>query len=138
LAHGWRRACGAESGPNIPARFWAQAVATMPILQKCNTMKRTTWIVELLDACVRDELEALPADMKARFLWEMRMRAKTASRERSTLPRKAGAWLWSGEESLRFPRTALLNFGELLTAWPELVSGAQSLRDEGIRISVPL
>ncbi|MGD0771688.1 MAG: type II toxin-antitoxin system RelE/ParE family toxin [Candidatus Solibacter sp.] len=26
-----------------------------------------TWIVELLDARVRDELEALPADMKARF-----------------------------------------------------------------------
>ena len=25
------------------------------------------WIVELLDARVRDELEALPADMKARF-----------------------------------------------------------------------
>ena len=61
-----------------------------------------TWIVELLDARVRDELEALPADMKARFrriveliqgygleqmrephvkhlegpLWEMRMRGK--------------------------------------------------------------
>ena len=60
------------------------------------------WIVELLDARVRDELEALPADMKARFrriveliqdhglervrephvkhlegpLWEMRMRGK--------------------------------------------------------------
>ena len=26
-----------------------------------------TWIVELLDARVRDEIEALPADMKARF-----------------------------------------------------------------------
>lgn len=26
-----------------------------------------TWIVELLDARVRDELEALPADMRARF-----------------------------------------------------------------------
>jgi hypothetical protein len=26
-----------------------------------------TWIVELLDARVRDELEVLPADMKARF-----------------------------------------------------------------------
>ncbi len=61
-----------------------------------------TWIVELLDARVRDELEALPADMKARFrriveliqghgleqmrelhvkhlegpLWEMRMKGK--------------------------------------------------------------
>jgi len=60
------------------------------------------WIVELLDARVRDELEALPADMKARFrriveliqahgleqmrephvkhlegpLWEMRMKGK--------------------------------------------------------------
>lgn len=60
------------------------------------------WIVELLDSCVRDELEALPADMRARFrriveliqaygleqmrephvkhlegpLWEMRMKGK--------------------------------------------------------------
>ena len=60
------------------------------------------WIVELLDARVRDEMEALPADMKARFrriveliqgyglepmrephvkhlegpLWEMRMKGK--------------------------------------------------------------
>jgi phage-related protein len=60
------------------------------------------WIVELLDARVRDELEALPADMRARFrriveliqgyglermrephvkhlegpLWEMRMKGK--------------------------------------------------------------
>src|ERR1019366_6193524 len=39
----------------------------LPILQKCNTIKTVTWIVELLDARVRDELEALPADMKARF-----------------------------------------------------------------------
>jgi phage-related protein len=30
-------------------------------------MGTVTWIVELLDARVRDELEALPADMKARF-----------------------------------------------------------------------
>jgi hypothetical protein len=29
--------------------------------------ENVTWIVELLDARVRDELEALPADMKARF-----------------------------------------------------------------------
>ena len=29
--------------------------------------KGMAWIVELLDARVRDELEALPADMKARF-----------------------------------------------------------------------
>ena len=28
---------------------------------------RMAWIVELLDARVRDELEVLPADMKARF-----------------------------------------------------------------------
>ncbi len=61
-----------------------------------------TWIVELLDARVQDELEALPADLRARFrriveliqgyglelmrephvkhlegpLWEMRMRGK--------------------------------------------------------------
>jgi phage-related protein len=74
----------------------------LPILQKCNTIKTVTWIVELLDARVRDELEALPPDMKARFrriveliqgygleqmrephvkhlegpLWEMRMRGK--------------------------------------------------------------
>jgi len=60
------------------------------------------WVVELLDARVRDELDALPADMKARFrrivellqddglehvrephekhlegaLWEMRMKGK--------------------------------------------------------------
>ena len=41
-----------------------------------------TWIVELLDARIRDELESLPSDMKARFrriylegpLWEMRMK----------------------------------------------------------------
>ena len=30
-------------------------------------MKKMTWTVELLDSRVRDELEALPADMKARF-----------------------------------------------------------------------
>jgi len=29
--------------------------------------RQMTWIVELLDARVRDELEALPADMRARF-----------------------------------------------------------------------
>jgi len=29
--------------------------------------KRMAWIVELLDVRVRDELEALPADMRARF-----------------------------------------------------------------------
>jgi phage-related protein len=29
--------------------------------------KRMAWIVELLDARVRDEIEALPADMRARF-----------------------------------------------------------------------
>jgi phage-related protein len=29
--------------------------------------KRMTWIVEVLDARVRDELEALPADTRARF-----------------------------------------------------------------------
>jgi phage-related protein len=29
--------------------------------------RRMAWIVELLDARVRDELEVLPADMKARF-----------------------------------------------------------------------
>jgi phage-related protein len=64
--------------------------------------KKLAWIVELLDARVREELEALPADMKARFrriveliqdhgleracephvkriegpLWEMRMKGK--------------------------------------------------------------
>ena len=64
--------------------------------------KRMPWIVEVLDARVRDELEALPADMRARFrriveliqgygleqmrephvkhlegpLWEMRMKGK--------------------------------------------------------------
>jgi len=64
--------------------------------------KRMAWIVELLDVRVRDELEALPADMRARFrriveliqdhglermrephikhleglLWEMRMKGK--------------------------------------------------------------
>ena len=64
--------------------------------------KRMAWIVELLDARVQDELEALPPDMRARFrriveliqdhglervrephvkhlegpLWEMRMRGK--------------------------------------------------------------
>jgi hypothetical protein len=27
------------------------------------------WIVELLDTRVRDEVEALPVDMKARFRW---------------------------------------------------------------------
>ena len=29
--------------------------------------ENVTWIVELLDARVQDELEALPADMRARF-----------------------------------------------------------------------
>jgi|NGEPerStandDraft_6_1074524.scaffolds.fasta_scaffold296018_2 phage-related protein len=83
-------------------RIRAPAHRHLPILQKCNTIKTVTWIVELLDARVRDELEALPADMKARFrriveliqgygleqmrephvkhlegpLWEMRMRGK--------------------------------------------------------------
>jgi phage-related protein len=72
------------------------------VLQKCNTIGRMAWIVELLDSRVRDELDALPADMRARFrriveliqaygleqmrephvkhlegsLWEMRMKGK--------------------------------------------------------------
>jgi hypothetical protein len=37
------------------------------VLQKCNTVIRMVWIVELLDVRVLDELEALPADMRARF-----------------------------------------------------------------------
>ena len=74
-----------------------------------------TWVVELLDARVRDELEVLPADMRARFsriveliqehgleamrephvkrlegpLWEMRMKAKTEFLGRSTSPSEA-------------------------------------------------
>ena len=41
--------------------------SSLPILQKCNIIERVTWTVELLDTRVRDELETLPADMKARF-----------------------------------------------------------------------
>ena len=70
-------------------------------MQKCNTIG-VPWIVEILDTRVRDELEALPPDMRARFrriveliqgyglekmrephvkhlegrLWEMRMKGK--------------------------------------------------------------
>ena len=84
-------------------------------LQKCNTTSRMAWVVELLDARVRDELEVLPADMRARFsriveliqehgleamrephvkhlegpLWEMRMKAKTEFLGRSTSPSEA-------------------------------------------------
>jgi hypothetical protein len=36
-------------------------------IAKMQYDENVTWIVELLDARVRDELEALPADMKARF-----------------------------------------------------------------------
>src|ERR1017187_175744 len=86
----------------------------LPILQKCNTIKTVTWIVELLDARVRDELEALPADMKARFrriveliqgngleqmrephvkhlegpLWEMRMRGRDGMSRAIYIPAK--------------------------------------------------
>ena len=90
------------------------------ILQKCNIIRRMAWIVELLDSCVRDELEALPADMRARFrriveliqaygleqmrephvkhlegpLWEMRMKGKDGiSRAIPTSPRMAVARL---------------------------------------------
>ena len=71
-------------------------------IAKMQYYKRMAWIVEVLDARVRDELEALPADMRARFrriveliqgygleqmrephvkhlegpLWEMRMKGK--------------------------------------------------------------
>jgi phage-related protein len=71
-------------------------------IAKMQYYKWMAWIVELLDARVRDELEALPADMRARFrriveliqahglervrephvkhlegpLWEMRMKGK--------------------------------------------------------------
>jgi hypothetical protein len=38
-----------------------------PVLQKCNTGDRMSWIVELLDDRVAEELDALPSDMKARF-----------------------------------------------------------------------
>jgi hypothetical protein len=41
--------------------------SSLPILQKCNIIERVTWTVELLDACVLEELETLPTDMKARF-----------------------------------------------------------------------
>jgi phage-related protein len=36
--------------------------------QNCNTIIRMAWIVELLDVRVQEELEALPADMRARFV----------------------------------------------------------------------
>jgi len=71
-------------------------------IAKMQYYKRMPWIVEVLDARVRDELEALPPDMRARFrriveliqgygleqmhephvkhlegpLWEMRMKGK--------------------------------------------------------------
>ena len=39
----------------------------LPLLQKCNIIRQVTWTVELLNQQVRDELGALPNDMKARF-----------------------------------------------------------------------
>lgn len=39
----------------------------LPLLQKCNIIRQVTWTVELLSQQVRDELGALPNDMKARF-----------------------------------------------------------------------
>src|SRR4029077_14602218 len=81
-------------------------------IAKMQYNRRMTWIVEVLDARVRDELEALPADMRARFrrivelihrhgleamrephvkhlegpLWEMRMKARTEFLGRFTSP----------------------------------------------------
>ena len=88
----------------IIARFQVASLFT-PLfltLQKCNNADLMAWVVELLDDRVRDELEALPPDMQARFrriveliqgyglervhephikhlegpLWEMRMKGK--------------------------------------------------------------
>jgi phage-related protein len=44
-------------------RFWARGDS----ISKMQYCRRMTWIVEMLDVRVRDELEALPADMRARF-----------------------------------------------------------------------
>ena len=54
-------------GPNCNGNARRKRRSSLPILQKCNIIERVTWTVELLDARVRDELETLPADMKARF-----------------------------------------------------------------------
>jgi phage-related protein len=43
------------------------AVKKLSVLQKCNTIRGVSWIVEVLDARVRGEIEALPPDMRARF-----------------------------------------------------------------------
>ena len=43
------------------------AIKPRLVLQKCDNQTRMNWIVELLDARVEEELEALPFDMKARF-----------------------------------------------------------------------
>lgn len=82
---------------DLPGR----TIGLVRVLQKCNTLK-VGWTVEVLDTRVRDELEALPADVRARFrriveliqhhglklmrephvkhlegpLWEMRMKGK--------------------------------------------------------------
>src|SRR5437016_14028794 len=79
-----------------------QDLGTFVGIAKMQYYRRMAWIVEVLDARVRDELEVLPADMKARFrriveliqghglermrephvkhlegpLWEMRMKGK--------------------------------------------------------------
>ena len=78
--------------------------------------KKMAWILELLDARVRDELEVLPAEMRARFrriveliqdhgldrvrephvkhlggpLWEMRMKGKNGIRHRERPARGSG------------------------------------------------
>jgi phage-related protein len=44
-------------------RFWARGDS----ISKMQYCRRMTWIVEMLDVRVRDELEAFPADMRARF-----------------------------------------------------------------------
>src|SRR5260370_1018067 len=84
-----------------PSLDCLDAIAPVSIA-KMQYYRRMTWIVELLDARVRNEVEALPADMRARFrriveliqthgpermreplvkhlegsLWEMRMKGK--------------------------------------------------------------
>ena len=61
LPAGWNRL---ESGPQAESREEVVVPGGIAKMQYCRCM---TWIVELLDVRVRDELETLPADMRARF-----------------------------------------------------------------------